>query len=259
MFVIIVRHYKGIHSATGSSLTAFYYPLCCIVLRPVILVCFSIWPDTSMFNRNPPALWRCWLFVEWISVLRFRLVVLHRFQLSVAGSTEPVFSQDSFPHVVLPPCYQLPGVCGSNQIISYSSPADLVFRLCFPVVLQWLAVLSHTYHLMMSRQVLLIITREGELAHSLRWLIMVRKLVIGTITPMDNAPIWLLGGIRSANKSAYYFNNTHGEPLAVQLVQSFFCYSLHAPSFSHLLINTFLNESGFFVFSEGLFYPCGQD
>ena len=55
MFVIIVRHYKGIHSATGGSLTAFYYPLCCIVLCPVnvILVCFSIWPDTSMFNRNP--------------------------------------------------------------------------------------------------------------------------------------------------------------------------------------------------------------
>ena len=111
------------------------------------------------------------------------------FGSSVAGSTEPVFSQDSFPHVVFPPCYQLPGVCGSTLIISYSSPADLVFLLCFPVVLQWLAILSCTYNLMMSRQVLLIITRKGELAHSLRWLIMVRKLVIVTITHMDNVPL----------------------------------------------------------------------
>ena len=56
----------------------------------------------------------------------------HHFGSSVAGSTEPVFSQDSFPHMVFQPCYQLPGVFGSTQNISCSSAVELVFLMCFP-------------------------------------------------------------------------------------------------------------------------------
>ena len=34
MFLIIITHYQGTHSAAGGSLTFFIYPLCCISSAP---------------------------------------------------------------------------------------------------------------------------------------------------------------------------------------------------------------------------------
>ena len=111
MFVIIIRHYKGIHSATGGSLTAFYYPLCCISSAPCYSCVFQHLARYIDVQQNSPlpsgdagyllSGSLCCDFGRWFCI---------DFGSSVVGSTERVFSQDSIPHVVFPPCYQLPGV-----------------------------------------------------------------------------------------------------------------------------------------------------
>ena len=129
--------------------------------------------------------------------------------------------------MVFPPRYKLPGVFGWTQDITYSSTAELVFLLYFLVVLQWLVILNYTYHLMMSWQVLLIITRKGELAHSLRWLTMVRKLVTGTFAYLDIELLYIQGSIRSAKKSAFYFNKTWLTTSSPASPVNFFCATVY--------------------------------
>ena len=154
--------------------------------------------------------------------------------------------------MVFPPGYKLPGVFGWTKDITYSSTAELVFLLYFLVVLQWLVILNYTYHLMMSWQVLLIITRKGEPAHSLRWLTMVRKLVTGTFANLDIELLYIQGSIRSAKKSAFYFNKTWLTTSSpASSVNFFLCYSLHTPSFPFVLFYTSLTQPRFFFGGGG--------
>ena len=54
MFVIIIRHYKGIQSATGGSLTPFYYPLCCICSVPCYSCVFQHLARYMDVEQNSP-------------------------------------------------------------------------------------------------------------------------------------------------------------------------------------------------------------
>ena len=65
MFVIIIRHYKGIHSATGGSLTPFCYPLCCICSAPCYSCVFQHLARYIDVKQNSPCplamLVICWV------------------------------------------------------------------------------------------------------------------------------------------------------------------------------------------------------